>query len=97
MGNTLTIASEKQGYTLCDRATYLSMKDKVDLEILSAGDRLLFNQYSVIVTNPSKHPGLTLNTQAAEDFVRFLTSRKGQDMIGSFRKFDTQLFHPNAK
>ena len=34
MGDTLTMTSEKQAYTLTDKATYLSMKDKLKLDIL---------------------------------------------------------------
>ena len=34
MGDVLKIADEKQGYTITDRATYLSMKDTLDLDII---------------------------------------------------------------
>lgn len=97
MGNTLTVAAEKQGYTLSDRATYLSKKETVDLVIVVEGDKALFNQYSVIVVNPEKHPDLDLNVEGAGDFVEFLTSDEGQESIGSYEKYDTVLFHPNAK
>jgi len=97
MGNTLTVAAEKQGYTLSDRATYLSKKETVDLVIVVEGDKALFNQYSAIVINPEKHPDLDLNVKGAGDFVEFLTSEEGQELIGSYEKYDTVLFHPNAK
>lgn len=101
MGNTLTVANEKQAYTLSDRATYLSTLDSMGetflLKIMVEGDKSLFNQYSVIIVNPEEHPNLDLNVQGAADFVEFLTSEEGQDMIGSFKKFDTVLFTPNAE
>ncbi len=34
MGQTLRIASEKRGYTLADRGTYLALRDAIDLEVL---------------------------------------------------------------
>jgi tungstate transport system substrate-binding protein len=97
MGNTLTVAAEKQGYTLSDRATYLSRKETVDLVIVVEGDKSLFNQYSVIVINPRQHLDILLNDKGAGDFVEFLTSEEGQELIGSYEKYDTVLFHPNAK
>jgi tungstate transport system substrate-binding protein len=97
MGEVLTIASEKQGYTLTDRATFMFMKDSLNLEILSEGDRLLINPYSVIVVNPKKFPKLKLNTDAAGDFVWFITGKEGQKLIGEYRKNGFQLFHPCAK
>ena len=52
MGSTIQMASEKQGYTLTDRATYLALKPKIQLEILSEGDRSLLNIYHVMEVNP---------------------------------------------
>lgn len=101
MGNTLTVANEQQGYTLSDRATYLSTLDSMGetflLKIMVEGANSLLNQYSVIIVDPKKHPDLDLNTDAASDFVEFLTSEEGQNLIGSFKKFDTVLFTPNAQ
>ncbi len=54
MGDTLKIASEKAGYTLTDRATYLALKDTLDLEILFEGDEALLNIYHVMQVNPEK-------------------------------------------
>ena len=56
MGQTLGVAAEKKGYTLTDRGTYLSLKNKLGLEILSEGDPALLNLYHVIEVNPSKWP-----------------------------------------
>jgi len=97
MGETLTIANQKQAYTLSDRATYVTREDTIQLPFLVQGDPSLYNLYGVEVVNPAKHPGLKLNTQGAGDFVQFLTSKQGQDMIAAYKVKGVQLFHPNAK
>jgi tungstate transport system substrate-binding protein len=97
MGETLTIANQKQGYTLSDRATYLSRKGTIQLVVFVEGDKVLYNQYSMIVVNPQKHTNLKLNTKSAGDLVEFVTSKQGQGLIGSYKKYDTVLFHPNAR
>lgn len=96
MGETLTITNQKRGYTLSDRATYVTMRPTLRLSVLVEGDKRLDNQYGVIVVNPRKHPGLELNTGAAGDFVQFLTSEKGQERIGAYEVGGVVLFHPNA-
>ena len=96
MGQTLIVTDEKQGYTLSDRATYIATQN-LELVILVEGDKTLFNQYGVIVVNPDKHEGLKLNTEGAADFVEFLTSEEGQDLIGSYKMEGEVLFKPNAK
>jgi tungstate transport system substrate-binding protein len=97
MGETLTIANEKKAYTLADRATYLARKGSVQLVILVEGDKMLYNQYSVIVVNPEEHKDLELNVKNAGDLVEFVTSEEGQEIIRNYKKYDTVLFHPNAE
>ena len=97
MGETLTIANEKKAYALADRATYLAMKGSLQLVILAEGDKMLYNQYSVIIVNPEKHKGLKFNVKNAADLVEFVTSQRGQEIIGSYKKYGTILFHPNAE
>jgi len=97
MGETITVTDQKQGYTLSDRATYLARKDTLQIVILVEGDKQLLNPYSVIVVNPKKHPGLKLNTRGAGDFVQFMTTKKGQALIGAYKKKGVVLFHPDAK
>jgi len=84
MGKTLRIASEKRAYTLTDRGTWLALKDreKLDLKILVAGDRMLFNQYGVMAVNPEKHP--YVKYRAVMKFIDFLISEKGQKAIAAF-------------
>ena len=96
MGATLQIASEKAGYTLADRATYLAQKDALRLEILVEGDAALLNVYHVISVNPAKWP--SVNTAGAGAFADYLTSAEGQALIGSFgvSELGQQLFVPDA-
>ena len=97
MGETLTIANQKNAYTLSDRATYVTREGTIDLVILVQGDPSLYNLYGVEVVNPAKHPNIKLNTEGAGDFVQFLTSKQGQEMIGAYKVKGVVLFHPNAK
>jgi len=93
MGETLTITSEKQGYTLADRATYLSMKDALQLEILYEKDKALLNQYGVIVVTDAK------NQAGGQAFFDWILSPEGQAVIGEYgvEEYGQQLFVPNAK
>lgn len=93
MGDVLTMASELGGYTLTDRATYLNMKDSLELEILVEGDTALFNQYGVIpVTDAS-------NADGAQAFADWIVSEEGQAIIAEYgvEEFGEPLFFPNAK
>jgi len=96
MGATLVIASEKQAYTLADRATYLANKDNLELEILVEGDAVLLNVYHVMTVNPEKWPGV--NYDGALAFANFLTDPATQAVIGKFGvdKFGQPLFFPDA-
>src|SRR5699024_2471261 len=58
MGDVLTMADEMQAYTITDRATYLSMMDDLDLEMVVEGDENLFNQYGVLPVNPDKNDSI---------------------------------------
>ncbi len=93
MGATLRIASEKGGYTLSDRATYLNLQHTLHLDILVEGDPRLYNVYHVIVVNPEKHPNV--NVEGARAFADFMTSPQVQDIIRSYGvdRFGQPLFH----
>src|SRR5436853_610596 len=56
MGAGLNTASASNAYVLADRGTWLSFKNRGDLDIVVEGDNKLFNQYGVILVNPAKHP-----------------------------------------
>lgn len=96
MGPTLKIASEKQGYTLTDRATYLAQQDLLDLDIMVEGDPSLLNVYHAMTVNPEKWP--KVNEEGAKSWVDFLTRPDTQEIIGEFgvEKFGQPLFFPDA-
>ena len=56
MGAALNTAAGLDGYTMSDRATWLSFKNPARLMLLVEGDPKLYNQYSVILVNPDRHP-----------------------------------------
>ena len=94
MGATLTIASERRAYTLTDRATYLALRDVLDLTVLVEGDGSLLNLYHVHVVNPDRHDGVA--AEQAEAFAAFLLEPATQALIGRFRaeEFGRSLFTP---
>ncbi|MFQ5816154.1 MAG: hypothetical protein ACE5G7_06625, partial [Candidatus Hydrothermarchaeaceae archaeon] len=83
------------GYTISDRSTYLSM-ERVNLVILSEGDPVLLNPYSVIAVNPAKNPHV--NYELAMYFIGYLTSLEGQKTIKDFGRAEhgASLFYPDA-
>ncbi len=96
MGQTLSVASEKAGYTLSDRGTYLSMKKGLALDILREGDRDLLNIYHVIEVNEAKWP--KVNTAGAKAFADFMVSAETQELIKKYgvAKYGSPLFFPDA-
>ncbi len=96
MGATLNVASEKDGYTITDRATYLANKKYLALGILVEGDRALLNIYHVIQVNPQK--SASINAAGAKAFADFLMAPETQKIIGQFGvdKFGSPLFFPDA-
>ncbi|MDK2935901.1 MAG: tungstate transport system substrate-binding protein [Eubacteriaceae bacterium] len=94
MGDTITVTNEKLGYTLADRATYLNMKDNIDLEVVCQGDPLLFNQYGIIAVNPSIND--QINADGAQAFVDWILSDETQTLIGQYEVGGEPLFTPNA-
>ncbi|NLL81437.1 MAG: solute-binding protein [Tissierellia bacterium] len=97
MGDVLKITNEKQAYTISDRATYLSNKGGLDLEVIIEGDENLFNQYGVIPVNPDKND--LINNEAAMEFMNWMISDKGQGLIEEFgvEEYGQPLFVPNAE
>jgi tungstate transport system substrate-binding protein len=90
------VASEKKAYTITDRATYLSLKKRLGLEILTDGDSKLLNIYHVIELNTVKWP--KVNAQGGKAFADFMVSKKTQGLIGRFGvdKYGAPLFFPDA-
>lgn len=94
MGPALNIASASDAYVLVDRATWISFRNKGSLQALVEGDSRLFNQYSLILVNPAKHPAS--KSDLGQRFISFLLSREGQQLIARYRVEGQQLFYPNA-
>jgi tungstate transport system substrate-binding protein len=92
MGETLTIAGQKQAYTLSDRGTYLAT-DNLDSELLLEGGEALLNPYHVIVVR-----GEDVNADCARRFSAWMTSAPTQDAIGAFGRaeYGEPLFFPDA-
>lgn len=96
MGQTLTIAQQKNGYTLTDRATYLAQKKNLSLAILVEGEKALLNIYHVAQVNPEKFP--KVNAAGAKAFVEFMVAPATQKTIGEFKvqEFGQPLFYADA-
>ena len=96
MGQTLLMASEKQGYTLTDMGTYLTYKGETGLVPIVDKGSILLNVYSVIAGNPEKND--SINAEMANNMVTFLTSPEIQELIGKYgvKEYGMQLFTPCA-
>lgn len=94
MGATLNTAGAMGGYTLSDRGTWISFKNKADLGVAVEGDRRLFNQYGIMLVNPDKHP--SVKKELGQRFIDWLVSSEGQRAIASYKIDGQQLFYPNA-
>ena len=98
MGATLQMAYEMGGYTLTDRATWLTLtKNKsIILPAICEKSEDLLNFYGVIAVNPAKYP--RVNAEGAEAFVNWMLKPSTQKLIGQFgiKEFGKPLFTPNA-
>ena len=95
MGATLNASVGMGAYTLSDRATWISFKNKGDFQIDVQGDPLMFNQYGVILINPEKCP--SVKAKLGQQFIDWLLSKHGQQIIAAYKVDGIQLFHPDAK
>ena len=95
MGAALNTAGAINGYVLSDRGTWISFKNRGDLEIAVEGDKRLFNQYGVMLVNPEKYP--SVKKQFGQAFVDWLVSAEGQAAIAGYKIEGQQLFFPNAE
>lgn len=95
---TLRYTDQKGAYTVIDRATYLSLKDKIKLVVLVENDQALLNFISLIPVNPKKFP--KVNYTDTMIYVRWLTAPdKGQKIVQEFgvEKYGSPLFFPNSR
>ncbi|WP_243669462.1 substrate-binding domain-containing protein [Methanoculleus chikugoensis] len=94
MGETLTVANQKNAYTLSDIGTFLAFEKQLNLiPLVTEGDQLL-NRYSAIAVNPEKVPGVNINE--ANNFTNWITSNDTKEFIGNFgvEEFGQPLFVP---
>jgi tungstate transport system substrate-binding protein len=94
MGAALNTASASNAYVLADRGTWLSFKNRGELDIVVEGDNRLFNQYGVILVNPEKHRHV--KKELGQTFIDWLVSADGQRAIADYKINGQQLFFPNA-
>jgi tungstate transport system substrate-binding protein len=94
MGAALNTASASNSYVLADRGTWLSFKNRGDLDIVVEGDNKLFNQYGVILVSPEKHP--SVKKDLGQAFINWIISPEGQKAIAEYKINGNQLFFPNA-
>ncbi|MCX5734736.1 MAG: substrate-binding domain-containing protein [candidate division NC10 bacterium] len=89
-------ADLRQAYILMDRATYLTLKKEISLQVLVEKNSDLLNYIAVIRMNPVKFP--KANAQGAKAFVDWLVSDEAQVLIKSFGvdQYGGPLFFPNS-
>ncbi|MFM9939908.1 MAG: extracellular solute-binding protein [Hyphomicrobiaceae bacterium] len=93
MGAALNTSAAMGAYVLADRGTWISFKNKDSLEIVVEGDKALFNQYGIMLVNPTKHPAV--KKELGQSFIDWITSAEGQNAIRAYKIDGQQLFFPN--
>lgn len=94
---TLRFTNSTQAYTLIDRATYLSLKKELTLDVLVEGDEALLNRISLIPVNQKKFA--RVNAEESARFIKWLRDpSKGQKIVAEFGKdqFGAPLFFPDS-
>lgn len=91
MANTLNIASELNAYTISDKGTWLSFRNKNNLKILFEGGDELHNPYGIIAVNPEKFPHVEY--KKSQKFIEWLITGEGKDIIDKFKYNGEQLFY----
>ncbi len=94
MGAALNTAGSMNGYVLADRGTWLSFRNRGDLDILVEGDKRLFNQYGIMLVSPQRHAHV--KQADAQAFIDWVVSPEGQKAIADYKVGGQQLFFPNA-
>jgi len=95
MGAALNTAGAMNAYVLSDRGTWISFRNRGDLDIVVEGDKRLFNQYGVMLVNPEKYP--SVKQELGQTFVDWLVSPEGQAAIAGYKIDGQQLFFPDAE
>jgi tungstate transport system substrate-binding protein len=94
MGTALNAAAAMDAYTLSDRGTWLSFRNKARMKIELEGDRSLLNRYDVMLLDQRRHP--QVKQAAAQQLAAWLGSPEGQEAIGRYTIAGERLFHPES-
>ena len=84
MGACLTMASEQGAYCLTDKATFLSMQDTLDLDIILSESEDMKNTYSLIECNSEKLDGI--NTKGAKALIEWMMGDEASELIAEYGK-----------
>lgn len=95
MGAALNTAAGLDAYIMSDRASWLNFGNKGDLELIYAGDPVLFNQYAYLPVKPERHPHV--KAQLAEQLEAWLVSETAKSIINDYKINGETLFVFNAK
>jgi tungstate transport system substrate-binding protein len=95
MGPALNTAASMNAYILSDRGTWLAFRNRGELRIVVEGDTRLFNQYGVMLVNPTRFAHV--KQADGQAFIDWLISPAGQGRIAEYRIGGEQLFFPNAR
>lgn len=93
MRGTLRAAAQRGAYVLTDMATWLSFKERRKLVAQVGDDPRLQLRYSIVLLNPERFP--KVRATEARAFIRWLTSREGQEAIQSFKVEDELPYSPH--
>lgn len=97
-GNAATTrdANGRQAYVLMDRATYLTLKREISLQVLVEKDPALLNYIATIRVNPERLP--RVNAEGARAFQDWLVSDEAQGIIKALGvdRYGEPLFFPNG-
>ena len=94
MGAALNTAGGMNAYVLSDRGTWLSFKNRGDLDIVVEGDKRMFNQYGIMLVNPERHAHV--KKAEGQAFIDWVVGPEGQKAIADYKIGGQQLFFPNA-
>ena len=95
MGEVIMMATQKRGYTLSDRGTYIAFRKKTDLVVVRQGDKNLWNPYGIIAVNPKKYPHVKYDL--AMKLIDFVTGPEGQSLISGYKVDGEPLFFVQGK
>ena len=95
-GHTTEFTNRRGAYTLMDRATYLTKKNKIDIVPLVEGDPILLNLIAAIEVSPKRFPNV--NNKDVVAFVDWLCGDEAQTIIKDFKvdQYGEPLFFPNS-